>query len=385
MLNNEIFKQDASMDSKVSASPQEAVIPVENDNNIVQSSNNGVETPVDSLKDTDTETNLELESETKIFDQEVKRVLADPKYHAMQMPSGRVVLDLTAARNDGVQIVKIEFNRKHGKDESVTGKSLLEDGAQHLPIVVPIKVLKAAGIPVVRFEKDPNKESPINDDALAVSDGHGRINFSFGEKSWPQMDATFPVKNASGLIDSKRQFQVINENVSKWAGQDYVIPKWFDSKDFRHKVFDQIRILIDKGYKFTAACEWTIFKNGNITKKEINSVVSQDEADEFMKYMDSAKEIHQACIKKFGEGDDKLLKTKRFPEAVIEFWKSLVDRDGVKLATQTMVDFINGLSSGKAIEITNAKKDKDKDLDKDTIRKQLFKAAYNDYMKSKKV
>ncbi len=49
-----------------------------------------------------------------------------------------------------------------------------------------------------------------------------------------------------------------------------------------------------------------------------------------------------------------------------------------------MVEFINSIQPGKAIEITGAKRNKDKDLDKDTVRKQLFKAAYKEFNKTKK-
>ena len=88
-----------------------------------------------------------LKHETEVFDQEVERILADPRYHAVQMPNGRVVMDLTAAHKDGIQINRFDYNRTHGKDEGATGKSLRTDGAQHPLLVVPVRVAKAAGLP----------------------------------------------------------------------------------------------------------------------------------------------------------------------------------------------------------------------------------------------
>ena len=327
-----------------------------------------------------------LKHETEVFEQEVIRMLADPRYHAVQMPNGRVVMDLTAAHKDGIPIYRIDYNRTHGKDEDSTGKSLRTDGAQHLLLLVPVRVAMAAGLKISHFPKDPDQDSPIDPNGMVPADGHGRVSNAFGSKEeWPQFDAALLVKNKDGFIDTKRAYSVTNENVSVWGSKDYLVPRLFDPHELREKSLKVILDLVKKCYGYTAACEWAIWKSGNVTKKELNTIVNEEEAKEFMKYAKYGKQIHEACVKKFGEGDDKLLKTKKFPETLIENWNSLRDNYGAEKATETMVKFIEQLESGKAIEITSAKKDKDKDLDKDTVRKQLVNKAYKEFLDKAKL
>ena len=327
-----------------------------------------------------------LKHETEIFDQEVRRMLADPRYHAVQLPNGRVVLDLTAAHKDGVPLYRMDYNRTHGKDEEATGKSLRTDGAQHPLLVVPVRVARAAGLPISHFQKDPDQTSPIDEDGLAPVDGHGRVNNAFGSKEgWPQFDAVLLVKNKDGYIDTKKAYSVTNQNILVWGAKDHLVPKLFDPNELREKALKVIHDLVDKGYLYTAACEWGTWRIGNVTKTELNTIVNEEEAKNFMKYTQYGKQIHEACVKKFGEGDDKLLKTKKFPEALIENWNGLRDKYGADKATETMIMFIEQLESGKAIEITNAKKDKDNDLDKDTVRRQLLNKAYKEFLAKAKL
>lgn len=326
-----------------------------------------------------------LKRETEVFDQEVARMLADSRYHAIQMPNGRVVMDLTAAHKDGVSIYKLDYNRIHGKDEQSTGASLDNDGAQHPLLVVPVKVALEAGLPISHFPNDPDQDSPIDNEGLASVDGHGRTDYAYGsKKGWPQLDATFLVKNKEGYINTKKVYSVTNENVMVWGAKDHLIPRLFDPNELRKVVFQDIQKLVGKQYLYTAACEWALWKTGNVTKTELNTVVSEKDANEFMKYASHGKRIHEACVKKFGEGDDKLLKTKKFPEALIEIWKDLRDKDGADDATDTMVLFIEKLPSGKAIEITNAKKDKSRSLDRDTVRRQILDKAFKEFMAKNK-
>lgn len=321
-----------------------------------------------------------LKHETEVFEQEVTRMLADPRYHAMQIPNGRVIMDLTAAHEDGVPIYRFDYNRTHGRDEDSTGESLKADGAQHPLLVVPAKVALAAGLRISHFQKDPDQDSPIDEDGLGVVDGHGRANNAYGSKEWPQLDAVLLVKNKDGYIDTKKAYSVTNEKIAVWGAKDHLIPRLFDPNELREKSLKVIHDLVARDYLYTAACEWALWKIGNVTKTELNAIVDQAGADKFMEYMQHGKKIHEACIKKFGEGDDKLLKTKKFPESLIEKWNTLRDKKGVDQATETMVKFIEQLEPKQAFEITSAKKDKDKDLDKDTVRKQLLNTAFKEFM-----
>ena len=321
-----------------------------------------------------------LKHETEVFEQEVARMLADPRYHAIRMPNGRVIMDLTAAHKDGIPIYRFDYNRTHGRDEDSTGESIKADGAQHPLLVVPVKVALAAGLPISHFQKDPDQASPIDEDGLGSVDGHGRANNAYGSKEWPQLDAVLPVENSNGYIDTKKVYSVTNEKIAVWGSKDHLIPRLFDPNELREKALKAIRDLVARDYLYTAACDWALWKIGNVTKAELNAIVDQAGADKFMEYMQHGKRIHEACVKKFGEGDDKLLKTKKFPEALTEKWNALRDKKGADQATETMVKFIEQLEPKQAFEITSAKKDKDKDLDKDTVRKQLLNTAFKEFM-----
>lgn len=408
MEAQESIQQEASVDPIASASPEQAVIAqTEMMDEQSKSTNNEEQTSVESeaeTKSAETSTKKSgskastkttpaltqeqidaLKHETEVFDQEVTRMLADPRYHAVQMSNGRVILDLTAAHKDGIKIYRFDYNRTHGKDEGATGESLKKDGAQHLLLVVPVRVAEAAGLPISHFQKDPDQTSPCDEDGLAVVDGHGRANGAFGSKEgWPQLDASLLVKNKEGYIDTKKAYSVTNENVSVWGSKDHLVPRLFDPHELRRETLKAIHELVNKQYLYTAACSWVLWKAGGVTKKELNTIVTEEQANKFKEYTQHAKQIHEACIKKFGEGDDKLLKTKKFPEKLIEIWESLRDKSGADEATATLVKFIDGLDNGKANEIVNAKKDKDKDLDKDTVRKQLLDKAFKEFMSKSK-
>ena len=404
MEAQESIQQEASVDPIASASSEQAVIAqTEMKDEQSQSTNNENQSSVEpeaETKSVETSTKKSgskassksapslsqeeidaLKHETEIFDQEVRRMLADPRYHAVQLPNGRVVLDLTAAHKDGVPLYRMDYNRTHGKDEEATGKSLRTDGAQHPLLVVPVRVARAAGLPISHFQKDPDQTSPIDEDGLAPVDGHGRVNNAFGSKEgWPQFDAVLLVKNKNGFIDTKKAYSVTNENVSVWGSKDHLVPRLFDPHELRRETLKAIHDLVNKQYLYTAACSWVLWKVGGVTKKELNTIVTEEQANKFKEYAQYAKRIHEACIKKFGEGDDKLLKTKKFPEKLIEIWESLRDKSGADEATTMLVKFIDGLDNGKANEIVNAKKDNDRNLDKDTVRKQLLDKAYKEFL-----
>ena len=80
----------------------------------------------------------ELERVTRVGDAEIKRVREDPRFPAI--PFGdNAIINLKEATLNGVRFKTPKVNRKHGKDESATGESLMKHGAQHPFIVITEK------------------------------------------------------------------------------------------------------------------------------------------------------------------------------------------------------------------------------------------------------
>lgn len=327
-----------------------------------------------------------LKKETEVFEEEIKRILADPKYHATKSASGRCYMDLTAAHNEGVKIYVLNYNRIHGRDEKTTGASLYNDGAQQILLIAPVRVTKVAGLPVSHFRYDPDQDSPIDEDGIAILDGSGRTNHAFGcGRVWPQLDAAFVTKNGQNYIDTKKVYAVTNENIMTWGAKDHLIPRLFDPYELRRETFQKIHNLEGEGRKYTAACEWVTWNKGNITITKLNERVTKEEADRFSENSKFGERIYNACVAKFKDSSDSsFLNTKKFPEWLIDRWTEWMRDGGTDRATDIMVEFINQLTSEQIVKICTAKRDPVKLLDKDTVRLQIVQEIYSKFEATKK-
>jgi hypothetical protein len=108
-------------------------------------------------------------------------------------------------------------------------------------------------------------------------------------------------------------------------------------------------------------------------------MVTEGDANNIFSHYESALNIHKALIAKFGEGDDKTLKTKEFTKEVSVLWGKLLSKQGEKWATDKFVKFINEFKDTKAKEIKEAKNQKD-GLKKDEIRKNILNEQFNQFI-----
>ena len=83
--------------------------------------------------------------------------------------------------------------------------------------------------------------------------------------------------------------------------------------------------------------------------------VTEGDAKSIFSHFKSAKTIHEALVTKFGEGDDKTLKTKEFTKEVSFLWNKLQRKSGDDTATKMFLKFIDGLKDTKVKEIKEAK------------------------------
>lgn len=317
--------------------------------------------------------------ETEVYHAEVKRVLADPRYHAQSLPGGNgVIMNLTAAVRDGIELSTPSYNRAHGKDQERTAKSIEEIGLQHPLIVATSAMAEAAGMPLKRFDTDPNKDRPLGL-SLTVGDGNGRARPLLKKpvEEWPDVYAVFPSLDANDQMDFKKVYVHINMNVSTWGGPDFLVLKVMEPDP--HEAWTYMKKLQDDGYGHTASNVLTTLKKGNITKTQLTKV-DLDEARLFERF-ESAKKVHTQLKATFGEDTD-ILKTKQVPEEMVDCLNELVEDGGLDKAVEKMIAFLKSLKSDEVASITGARGKAG--ASKHVVRVGLFHNLFTKYIDTHK-
>lgn len=316
-----------------------------------------------------------LKDFTEFCEYEMLRIKEQYPNCVSTFPNGDVAsLNLKGLKDAGVEFYGLGVNRTHGADEQKTGRSILENGAQQSLIVITVSMADKAGIKVERFVKDPNKDKPINSDGIVVVDGHGRVDFLQTIQEWPLIMGHFPMKDKDGYYNFAKAFTKININVSKWKTQDMVAKRQIEDGVNTHEGWVMINDLVSKGYKYQAACQLATLKPDRLTARQ---VANGDESDFFVN-IEYGKRIHKALKDRFGEGDDKTIKTKEFTKEIVLSLVKLINRQGIGWATDMMEKFINTLPNKEVAEIKNAKSTKVQR--KDEKRKQILDKAFSFFL-----
>lgn len=323
-----------------------------------------------------------LKAVTDMAIMEIQRVAMDPRYHTVPYANEQnCLVNLKEAYKDGIQFGTPLVNRTHGKDQETTCHSIREYGAQHILIVVTPLMAETNDIRIARFSNDSLKDEPLPSEALILIDGNGRVNalLSLPVDEWPDIYAVFPTKDAAGFYNFRKIIEVINTQVSVWKTQDMVQKRLLDEGDAAHEGWMFINQLVKKGYKYQAACQTATMGSDRIQKKLVNT----GDSNYIFTHFESAKEIHLALVEKFGEGDDKVLKTKEFTREVSILWGQLQRQSGDEIATKTFVDFIDNIPNEKVLAIINAKsiKTETSRKPKDEIRKEILDKLFYEYCK----
>lgn len=327
-----------------------------------------------------------LKQQTAVVEAEIQRVINDPRYHATPVNDGEnAIINLTQAKTDGINLLTPTINRIHGKDQDKTGESIEKYGPQEVLLVVTRRMAEAAGLEVSRFQND-NTNSLVTDDDLVTINGNGRI-YHLSDlvlEQWPQVLAIFPSKDANGFYNISKVFEEVNTNIKPWATQDFMQKRMLEDRESAHPGWKYVNQLLKKEYLYQAACVAATLGSDRIKKGQI---ISGDNSNEIFKYFEFAKQVHEALVAKFGEGDDKVLKTKAIPMHVASLWQELRDGCGAQKATSKMVDFINQLPASVVEDIKKTKtmrKDGVKVQDRDEKRKELLNTEFNKFMDSEK-
>jgi hypothetical protein len=230
---------------------------------------------------------------------------------------------------------------------------------------------------IIRFPCDKSTE-PIPDDALVIIDGNGRMAYflSLDESERPQLYATFIVKDSLGYYNPRKAMEVINTERVMWKTQDMVQKRQLEDGEQAHDGWCFISELVNKrGYNYQAACQLATLATDRIKKRD----VTEGDAKTIFSHFKSAMTIHRALVSKFGEGDDKTLKTKEFTKEVSFLWNKLQRKGGDDTATKQFIKFIDGFKDTKVKEIKDAKNVKG-GLKKDDIRKSILNEQFNQFV-----
>lgn len=323
-----------------------------------------------------------LEAHTKEVEQEIDNIVNNAQMYGAVKVGENVVIGLKEAVKNGIRIYGMEVNREHGKDEQKTGASLFEDGAQMFLTVITCKVAKLYGIGIKHLTNDKEQGHEPQDEDLVLIDGHGRIDFlmQYDVDEWNVIYAHFPAKDRLGNYNICKAMEAINVNLKAWTTSNFVQKRILQEGSNAHEGWKRINDLLNRGYNYQAACQLTTLAKDRVAKKE---VVSGEDSDIFTDYGDAIK-VSEALIIRFGEGADKVVKTKEFTKEVSILWRKLVKKFGNDKATEYFLDFLKGLPQDKVIEIKNAKKTAD-GVSKDENRKKILQKEFDNFVSINKI
>lgn len=343
---------------------------------IVSSEAGVAETTKESPKETITKLGPDVSA---LQEEEIARMEADPRYHLIAVPgTGSAVINITEAKKSGVDFYRMKDNRIHGRDESKTGTSIMNNGAQIPLSVFSTKVAKAAGVEFERFANDPDKDKPISD-GFVVADGHGRTNFLLGQniEDWPTVLGVFPMPDKDGEIHVVSAFIEINKNDTVWKSDDYIHIRLSDPTS--HPAWRYIKDLERKGLSFTVATIFITGKEGTINKRTV--LDSKADLEELFKYHKAGMKIFKSCEESFNTEKGSAILTKQLPNKIFSIWSDLKDNTSMTAdqAADYVAAFILDLKAkdSRAAEINAAKKVGDKD--RDTVRKELLSKYFDEY------
>lgn len=319
---------------------------------------------------------------TIVVEQEKERVIQEKDKYGSVKYGNNVMIDLKQFVKNGGKIWGVAVNRKHGRDQETTGASLFANGAQENLLGVTYRVARAYGIQVAPLSDKEGKDCSPADGDLVLEDGHGRVGFLLGYPcdEWPDIYMHFPAKDGAGFYNIPKAMEAINVNAKKWETQDFMQKRIMEEGQDSHEGWNFINSLVKKGYKYQAACQIATLGTDRIKKREILS----GNPDNVFANFDDASKLFKTLVAKFGEGDDKTLKTKEFTKEISILWGKLQKVKGNAWATEEFIKFINVLTVDKVEEIKSAKRTTD-GVSRDEKRKQLFDAEFHKFIETNNI
>jgi hypothetical protein len=332
----------------------------------------------------------DLSLEDKEFcEKETKQILEllSPKQFAALLLETVTVIDLFGAEQAGEIVVgRLVMNRKP-KNKSVNALTgtIRDVGMLIMLLVIPATVAKHFGYEIEDFEGKPIPEDKLRI-TIVIIDGQTRyLAIRKLRKEHPELVlsnvyAYFPLHWTS----LTKMLQAINLKVFTWTNSDFISGlRGTGLKPEVEKALAYIQSLEQRGYNFTAACEWGTLVKGIIRKTLLVKAMNKPDTDLEYENSEYAMDIHQEARKVFSGKNEDALKNKTIPERIITKWNAICEDLSKKEATAYIKAFLKSLTSDEITEMvspTDYKRGEGKK--KEAFVKEQFEESFQTFVEA---
>ena len=332
----------------------------------------------------------DLSSEDKEFcEKETKQIidLLSPKQFAHFLSKGLYLIELYGAEEIGKIIVaRLAMNRKpKNKSVNALAETIRDVGVQIMPLVIPATVAKHFGYEIEDFDGNPILEDKLGI-TIVIIDGQTRyLAIRKLRKEQPDLVlsnvyAYFPLHWTS----LTKMLQAINLKVFTWTNSDFISGlRGIGLKPEVEKALAYIQSLEQRGYNFTAACEWGTLVKGIIRKTLLVKAMNKPDTDLEYENSEYAMDIHQEARKVFSGKNEDALKNKTIPERIITKWNAICEDLSKKEATAYIKAFLKSLTSDEITEMvspTDYKRGEGKK--KEAFVKEQFEESFQTFVEA---
>ncbi|MBW9204208.1 hypothetical protein EVD33_15060 [Bacteroidales bacterium SW292] len=332
----------------------------------------------------------DLSSEDKEFcEKETKQIidLLSPKQFAHFLSKGLYLIELYGAEEIGKIIVaRLAMNRKpKNKSVNVLAETILDVGMLVMLLAIPATVARHFGYEIEDFDGNP-----IPEDKLCVTvviiDGQTRylairkLREKYPSLVLSNVYAYFPLH----WVGLTKMLQAINLKVFTWTNSDFISGlRGIGLKPEVEKALAYIQSLEQRGYNFTAACEWGTLVKGIIRKTLLVKAMNKPDTDLEYENSEYAMDIHQEARKVFSGKNEDALKNKTIPERIITKWNAICEDLSKKEATAYIKAFLKSLTSDEITEMvspTDYKRGEGKK--KEAFVKEQFEESFQTFVEA---
>lgn len=332
----------------------------------------------------------DLSLEDKEFcEKETKQILEllSPKQFAALLLETVTVIDLFGAEQAGEIVVgRLVMNRKpKNKSVNALAETIRDVGVQIMPLVIPATVAKHFGYEIEDFDGNPIPEDKLGI-TIVIIDGQTRyLAIRKLRKEQPDLVlsnvyAYFPLHWTS----LTKMLQAINLKVFTWTNSDFISGlRGIGLKPEVEKALAYIQSLEQRGYNFTAACEWGTLVKGIIRKTLLVKAMNKPDTDLEYENSEYAMDIHQEARKVFSGKNEDALKNKTIPERIITKWNAICEDLSKKEATAYIKAFLKSLTSDEITEMvspTDYKRGEGKK--KEAFVKEQFEESFQTFVEA---
>ena len=322
-------------------------------------------------------------------EKETKQIidLLSPKQFAHFLSKGLYLIELYGAEEIGKIIVaRLAMNRKpKNKSVNALAETIRDVGVQIMPLVIPATVAKHFGYEIEDFDGNPIPEDKLGI-TIVIIDGQTRyLAIRKLRKEQPDLVlsnvyAYFPLHWTS----LTKMLQAINLKVFTWTNSDFISGlRGIGLKPEVEKALAYIQSLEQRGYNFTAACEWGTLVKGIIRKTLLVKAMNKPDTDLEYENSEYAMDIHQEARKVFSGKNEDALKNKTIPERIITKWNAICEDLSKKEATAYIKAFLKSLTSDEITEMvspTDYKRGEGKK--KEAFVKEQFEESFQTFVEA---